>query len=53
MENERKVYRILVGKPEGKRLPYSEGQGVDGRMESEWILGGLAGGYGMDSVGSG
>jgi hypothetical protein len=32
---ERKVYRVLVGKPEGK--DNSEDQGVDGRMESEWI----------------
>jgi hypothetical protein len=36
------VYRVLVGKPEGK--DHSEDQGVDGRMGSEWILGRLAGG---------
>jgi hypothetical protein len=36
---ERIVYKILVGKPEGKRP-----LGVDGRMGSEWILGILAGG---------
>jgi hypothetical protein len=38
----RNVYRVLMGKPEGKRP--LEGQGVDGRMGSEWILGRLAGG---------
>jgi hypothetical protein len=39
---ERKVYKDLVGKPEGKY--HLEDQGVDGRMGSEWILGRLAGG---------
>jgi hypothetical protein len=42
MEEERKVYRVLVGKPEGKN--HLEDQGVDGRMGSQWILGRLAGG---------
>jgi hypothetical protein len=42
MGEDRKVYRVLVGKPEGKN--HLEDQGVDGRMESEWILGILAGG---------
>jgi hypothetical protein len=42
MGEERKVYRVLVGKPEeGDHL---EDQGVDGRMGSEWILRRLAGG---------
>jgi hypothetical protein len=36
----RKVYKVLVGKPEGKRPPGR--QGVDGKMGSEWILGRLA-----------
>jgi hypothetical protein len=40
---ERNVYKVLVGEPEGKN--HSEDQGVDGRMESEWILGSLAGGW--------
>jgi hypothetical protein len=40
---ERKVYRVLVGKPEGKR-PFESVQGIDGRMGSEWILGRVAGG---------
>jgi hypothetical protein len=40
---ERKMYRVLVGKPEGRR-DHLEDQGVDGRMGSEWILGRLAGG---------
>jgi hypothetical protein len=38
MGEERKVYKVLVGKPEGKR----EDQGVGGKMRSEWILGRLA-----------
>jgi hypothetical protein len=37
MGEERKVYGVLVGKPEGKR-PY-ERPSVDGRMELERILG--------------
>jgi hypothetical protein len=40
MGAERKVYKVLVGKPEGKR---SLGRpGVGGKMGSEWILGRLA-----------
>jgi hypothetical protein len=35
MEEERKVYRVLVAKPEEKRT--SEDREVDGRMGSEWI----------------
>jgi hypothetical protein len=38
----RNVYRVLVGKPEGKYN--SEDQGVDGRMGSKWTLGRLIGG---------
>jgi hypothetical protein len=41
MGQERNVYTVLMGKPEGKPL---EDQGVDGRMGSECILGRLAGG---------
>jgi hypothetical protein len=37
-----KVYRVLVGNPEGKRP--LENQDVDGRMGSKWTLGRLAGG---------
>jgi hypothetical protein len=40
MGEERKVYRVLVGKPEGKR-PLRRPR-VGGRMGSEWILGRLA-----------
>jgi hypothetical protein len=40
MGEERKVCRVVVGKPEGERP--LEDQGVDGRMESEWIVGRLA-----------
>jgi hypothetical protein len=38
----RNVYRVLVGKPKGKR-PLGR-QGVDGRMGSKWTLkiGGLS-----------
>jgi hypothetical protein len=39
---ERNVYKVLMGKPEGKN--HLEGQGVYGRMGSEWILGRVAGG---------
>jgi hypothetical protein len=45
------VYKVLVGKPEGKRP--LEDQGVGGKMVSEWILGRLAWGCGLDSTGSG
>jgi hypothetical protein len=52
MGEERKVYKVLVGKPEGKR-PLGN-QSIDGRTGSEWILGRLAGrGCGLDSTGSG
>jgi hypothetical protein len=40
MGEERKVCKVLVGKPEGKR-PLGR-QGVGGKMGSEWILGKLA-----------
>jgi hypothetical protein len=45
MEEERKMYRVLVGKPEGKS--YLKDQVVDGRMGSKWTLGRLAGGGGV------
>jgi hypothetical protein len=38
----RNVYRVLVGKPEGK--DHLKDQGVEGRMGSEWTLGRLVGG---------
>jgi hypothetical protein len=31
---------------------WNHGRGIDGRMGSEWILGRLAGWYGVDSLGS-
>jgi hypothetical protein len=40
MAEERKVQKVLVGKPERKRR--LEDQGVGGKMGSEWILGRLA-----------
>jgi hypothetical protein len=47
----RNVYRVLVGKPEGKRPP---GRDVDDRRGSKWTLGRLVGGGGggVDSPGS-
>jgi hypothetical protein len=51
MGQERKVYKVLVGKPEGRN--HLEDQGVGGKMGSEWILGRLAWGCGLDSTGSG
>jgi hypothetical protein len=47
----RNVYRVLVGKPEGKN--HLKVQSVDGRMGSKWTLGRLFGGCGLDSPGSG
>jgi hypothetical protein len=46
----RKVYEVLVGKPEGKN--HSEDQDVDGRMGLEWTLDWL-GVCGVDPPGSG
>jgi hypothetical protein len=41
MGERRNVYRVLIGKPEGKKhLKY---QGVDGRMGSKWTVGTLVG----------
>jgi hypothetical protein len=40
-EEGRNVYRVLVGKPEGN--DHLKDQDVDGRMESKWTLGRLAG----------
>jgi hypothetical protein len=40
MGEERKVYKVLVGKPERKN--HLEDQGVGGKIGSEWILGRLA-----------
>jgi hypothetical protein len=45
VREERKVYRILVGKPESqKERDCLEDQGVGGKMGSEWIIGRLNGG---------
>jgi hypothetical protein len=51
MGEERNVYKVLMGKPEGKN--HLEDQGVDGRIGSEWILDRLAWGVRLDPVGSG
>jgi hypothetical protein len=42
MGEERNVYRVLMGNQ--KERDHLEGQGIDGRMGSEWFLGRLAGG---------
>jgi hypothetical protein len=47
----RNMYRILVGKPEGKDC--LEDHGIDGRMGSKWTLGRLVRGCGMDLPGLG
>jgi hypothetical protein len=44
MGEERNVYKVLMGKPEGKERDHLGDQGVDGRMGSEWILGRVSGG---------
>jgi hypothetical protein len=45
MGKERKVYKVLVVEPEGKRpLGIPRYRWEDGRMGSEWILGTWAGG---------
>jgi hypothetical protein len=54
MGEERRVYEVLVGKPEGKSpLGRRRHRWDDGMMGSEWILGILAGGGGVDSTDSG
>jgi hypothetical protein len=40
MGEERRVYKVSVGKQKGKRP--QEDQGIDGRMGSERVLGSLA-----------
>jgi hypothetical protein len=44
----RNVYRILVGKPEGK--DHLKDQGVDGRMGPKWTLGRLVGRGGVEWI---
>jgi hypothetical protein len=50
-ERGRNVYRVLVGKPEGKN--HLEDRGVDGRTGSKWTLGRLDEGCGLYSSVSG
>jgi hypothetical protein len=45
MGEDRKIYKVLVGKPEGKS--HSDDYGIDRRMGFEWTLGRLAGGRGV------
>jgi len=42
------VYRVLAGKPEGRRPP-----GIDGRIILRWIFRKWNVGHGLDGVGSG
>jgi hypothetical protein len=42
----RGAYRILVGRPEGRR--HLEDQGVDGRIILKWIFKKWDGGHGLD-----
>ena len=51
MGERRSVYRVLVGKPEGKN--HLEDPGVDGRIILRWIFGKWDVGYGLDHCGSG
>jgi hypothetical protein len=53
MAEGRNMYRVSVGKPEGK--DHLKDHGADGRMGSKWTLGSLVGGggCGVDSPGSG
>jgi hypothetical protein len=51
MGEDRKVYRVW-GESQKERN-HSEDWGVDGRMSSDWNLWRLAGGCGVDPVGSG
>jgi hypothetical protein len=48
MGEERKVYEVSMGKPEGKN--HSENQGIDGRIGLEWILGRLMGAGGVEWI---
>jgi hypothetical protein len=48
MGKERKMYKILVGKPEVSR-PF-EDQGMAGRMGSKWISGRLVWGGGVECI---
>jgi hypothetical protein len=51
MGEERRVHRVLVGKPEGKS--YWGDPDVDGRIILKWIFMELEGSCGLDGVGSG
>jgi hypothetical protein len=51
MGEERNLYKVFMGKSEGKR-PLGR-QGVGAKMASEWILGRLGWGCGLDSSVSG
>jgi hypothetical protein len=50
MEEERKAYKVSVGRPQGKR-PLGDRR-ADGRTGYEWILGRLDGVCEVNSVGS-
>jgi hypothetical protein len=50
MTEDTKVFKILVVNPEENR-PLGRLKRRWGRMDSKWILGRLAGGCGLDSLG--
>jgi len=49
MEEKRGIYKVLVGKPEGRRLHGRPD--IDGRIILRWIF--RKWGYGLDQAGSG
>jgi len=53
MGERRDVYRVLVGKPEGKRLLGRSRYSLDGRIMLRWIFRKWDMGYGLDRAGSG
>jgi len=53
MGERRDVYRVLVGKPEGKRLLGISRHSLDGRIMLSWIFRKWDMGYGLDRAGSG
>jgi hypothetical protein len=53
MGEDRKVYKVLVGKPEGKRPLGRPRRRWEYGIGLDWILGIMAGGCGLDSTVSG
>jgi hypothetical protein len=51
MGERRCVYRVVVGKPEGR--DHLEDPGIGGRIQLKWILRKWVGGHGLERCGSG